>query len=135
MNFQEFLNKSQSVNEITKKVVVGDRFKDEEGNDFSFTIKAVPGKQYEDRRKMFAHNVSGDFYFDSIGFSTKLVVDCVTYPNFKDAESIKQRGKTTPEEYVQDVLKPGEIEVLANEITKLSGYGVSINDLIEEAKN
>lgn len=136
MNFQDFLNKSQSVSEATKQVVIGSRFKDEDGKDYAFTIKAMSGEKIEMLRSNFRKiDTSGNFKFDEFGFNTKIVIDCTTYPNFKDAESIKARGKSTPEGYVQDILKPGEIEALAEAIKSFSGYGTSINELIEEAKN
>lgn len=136
MTFQDFLNKSKSVTEATKRVVVGERFKDEKGDDYSFEIKAISGEKLEAIRANFRKiDKSGKFKFDEFGFNTKIAVECTVYPNFKDAESIKSRGKHTPEEYIQDILKPGEIEVLSDAVKEFSGYGTSFRELVDEAKN
>lgn len=133
---QEFLNRSKSVKEITKKVVIGDRFKDEEGNYMPFKIKTVSSKKIEEIREA-ARTVTkkGKFTFNSNVFNNNLVIECCLEPNFKDTASINSRKVLTPEEYLEDVLLPGEIESLSNKIQALSGYNININDLIEEAKN
>ncbi len=131
MDFQEFLNRSKSVTELTKEIVVGDRFKNEDGKDFTFTIRSLSGKQIDACRE--AAKKGNRF---NVGeFNTKLVCEACTYPNFKDAQSIKERGLHSPAEYLNDVLLPGEIDILSLEIQKLCGYNVSVNELIEEAKN
>ncbi|MDO4301545.1 MAG: XkdN-like protein [Clostridia bacterium] len=136
MTLQEFLNKGKSVKGITKKIVIGDRFKDENGKDFSFTIKALSAEQLEQyRAKASSYDSNGNFKFESMLFNTKIAIAGCQYPNFKDAESITERGCRTPEEYIKDVLLPGEIEALGESIKRLSGYNISISELIEESKN
>ena len=136
MNFQEFLNKGKSVKGITKKIVIGDRFKDENGKDFSFTIKALSAEQLEQyRAKASSYDSNGNFKFDSMLFNIKIAISGCEYPNFKDAEGIRERNCKTPEQYIKDVLLPGEIEALGESIKRLSGYNITINELIEEAKN
>ncbi len=131
MTLQEFLNKSKSVKKITKKVIVGDRFVDENGKDMPFEIKTFAANKHDKIRS----EASKGEYFKASEYNTKIVVEGCVYPNFKNTESIKSRGLHTPEEFVRDVLLPGEIDILSLEIQKLCGYNVSINDLIEEAKN
>ncbi len=136
MNFQEFLNKGKSVKGITKKIVVGDRFKDENGKDFYFTIKTLSADKIEQfRTKAGSYDNNGNFKFDSMLFNTKIAIEGCEYPNFKDAKSIRERNCNTPEQYIKDVLLPGEIEALGESIKRLSGYNIPINELIEEAKN
>lgn len=135
MTLQEFLNKGKSVKSITKDIIVGDRFKDENGKDMAFTIKALTVEQMEKYRENATTFVKDKFKFNAGKFNTSIVIECCTYPNFKDAESVKARNLNTPEEYLRDVLLPGEITALSKEIQALSGYDVDINDLIEEAKN
>lgn len=131
MTLQEFLNKGKSVKKINKKIIVGDRFVDENGKDMPFTIKTLTAKQLD----RFRYDARGGEFFDASAFNTKIVVEGCVYPNFKNTESIKNRGLKTPEEYVCDVLLPGEIDIISLEIQKLCGYNVSVNELIEEAKN
>lgn len=136
MTLQEFLNKGKSVKEITKQIVIGDRFKDENGKDMAFTIKTLSADKIEQyRAKASSYDSNGSFKFDSMLFNTKIAIEGCKYPNFKDAESIRERNCNTPEQYIKDVLLPGEIEALGESIKRLSGYNIPINELIEEAKN
>lgn len=131
MTLQEFLNKSESVRNLTKEIVVGDRFKDEEGKDLIFTIRTLSNAQL-DRCRDIARNGNK---FDTGKFNAKVAIEGCIVPNFKDAESITQRGLHKAEEYINDVLLPGEIDIISLEIQRLCGYNVSINELIKEAKN
>lgn len=131
MTLQEFLNKGKSVKEITKKIVIGDRFKDENGKDMAFTIKTLTSEQLDRYRE----KARGENGFNSHEFNAKVVIEGCKYPNFKDAGSINERNCLTAEQYLADVLLPGEIDIISLEIQKLCGYNVSVNELIEEAKN
>lgn len=135
MTLQEFLNKGKNVKNITKKIVVGDRFKDENGKDMAFTIKALTSEQLEKYRDEASTYAKDKFKFNASKFNIGIAIECCVYPNFKDADSIKEKGLHTPEEYVKAVLLPGEIEAISKEIQTLSGYNISVNELIEEAKN
>ncbi len=135
MTLQEFLNKGKSVKGITKKIIIGDRFKDENGKDMAFEIKTLTAEQINDYREQCTTYVGDDFRFNTSKFNSRVVIACCVCPNFKDTMSIAERGCRTPEEYISDVLLPGEIVALSKEIQKLSGYDVDVNTLIEEAKN
>lgn len=131
MTLQEFLNKGESVKSITKDIIVGERFKDENGKDMPFKIKALTSGQLDTYR---VRAREGDKF--NIGkFNADVVIAGCIYPNFKDAESIKLRNVNTPEEYLRDVLLPGEVDAISLEIQKICGYNISVNELIEEAKN
>ena len=56
----------------------------------------------------------------------------VVEPDFKDKEAYRAAGFKSAEEAVRAKLKPGEITMLANEIAKLTGYGVSVGEEIEK---
>lgn len=135
MTLQEFLNKGKSVKKITRKIVVGDRFKDENDKDMAFEIKTLTAEQLDEYRELATSYIKNSFKFDTAKFNAKVVVAGCIYPNFKDVESINERGCRTAEQYLADVLLPGEIVALSKEIQNLCGYDVDINNLIEEAKN
>lgn len=63
-----------------------------------------------------------------------LAIRCTVDPNFKDAESIKSLGCQTPEQYINKVLFPGELEELVNQIRKFLGFDKDLKGLIKEAK-
>lgn len=133
MNFQEFLNKSETVDNVTENIIVGDRFKDEDGKDFEFTIRAIKASRLEELRTSVLKNNSGRSMDTAL--NTKLVAECTIVPNFKSMETIDARGVHTSEECVESFLLPGEIDAISYEIGKLSGFGTGIRKLVDEAKN
>lgn len=132
---QEFLNANPIV-DLTDEVVVSRRFTDKDGNLLKFKIKAMTNQMFDDLRKRYTKiDKKRRVEFDSSGFNNAIVIEHTLDPNFKDAASIQQLGCATPEDYLTKVLLPGEVATLANEIQKLSGFDVEMEDLVEEAKN
>lgn len=132
---QDFLN-SNPVEGLTEDVTVSSRIKDAEGNLLKFTIKAMSGEGFEDIRKRSTTVLKkGKVDFNASRFNITCVINNTVEPSFKDAESIKKLGCTTPEQYLNKVLLPGEIATLAAHIQKLSGFETDMEDLVEEAKN
>lgn len=131
---QDFLN-SNPIDNITSEVAVSDRFKDDEGKLFKFKIKAMNNKTFEDLRKRSMKMKGRTFDLDSRAYNLSIVIENTLEPDFKDADSLAKMGCANPEQYVERVLLAGEINTLADEITKLSGFDTSMEDLVEEAKN
>jgi len=132
---QDFLN-TNPVDNLTEEVVVSSRFKDDEGNLLKFTIKAMTSQEFEEIRKASTEIRKGrKVEFDAQKFNLKMVVNHTVSPDFKHAESMQKLGCRTPEEYVQRVLLAGEVTTLSSKIQQLSGFDVSMEDLVEEAKN
>jgi len=132
---QEFLNQN-TVEGITKKVPVSERIKDKDGKLFEFKIKSISQREVRAlRTKHTKTNKKGKQEIDSEALNEELVIGCTIDPNFKDAESIKKVGCVTPSQYLNKVLLPGEIDNLNKAILELSGFGTSIDELIEEVKN
>jgi hypothetical protein len=135
MSLQDFLN-DNPVDNLTEEVAVSPRFKDKEGNLMKFTIRAMTSQQFEEIRKSCTEIKKGrKVEFDAQKFNLKMVINHTVSPDFKQAESIQKLGCHTPEEYVQRVLLAGEIANLASNIQTLSGFDVSMEDMVEEAKN
>lgn len=132
---QDFLN-ANPVDNITDEVVVSKRFRDAEGNLLKFKIKAMTDFTFDELRKKHTRIGKGrKVEFDAKGFNNDVVIEHTLEPNFKDAESIKKLGCASPSEYLGRVLLAGEITTLVNEIQKLSGFDVDMEDLVEEVKN
>ncbi len=53
-------------------------------------------------------------------------------PNFKDKDAYRAAGFKSAEEAIRAKLLPGEISMLASEIAKLTGYGVTVGEEIEK---
>ncbi|WP_068786615.1 phage tail assembly chaperone [Paenibacillus phocaensis] len=132
---QDFLN-SNPVDGLTAEVVVSSRFKGPDGNLLKFKIKAMSGPEFEDIRKRSTTILKkGKVEFNAQRFNNTCVINNTLEPDFKDAESIKKLGCTSPEEYLNKVLLPGEIATLAEHIQKLSGFETDMEELVNEAKN
>lgn len=134
MNLQEFLN-SNPVDGLVEEVAVSERFKDEKGI-IKFKVKALTNNQFEEiRKKCMTMKKAGKVEFNTGKFNNSIVIANTIEPNFKDAESIKKLGCTTPEQYLNKVLLAGEIVELSQQIQKISGFNQDMDELVEEAKN
>jgi len=132
---QEFLNQNL-VEGMTKEVPISDRLRDKDGKLFTATIKTVTQKEVKElRRKHTKINKKGEPEVNSEAFAEEMVVENTLNPNFKDAESIKKVGCTTPYQYLNKVLLAGEISMLHKEILDFSGFRMNIDELVEEIKN
>jgi hypothetical protein len=132
---QDFLN-AHPIDGLTDEVVVSSRFKDKDGKLLKFKIKAMTNKTFDDLRKRYTRVGKGrKVEFDAQGFNNAVVIEHTLDPDFKDAASIQKLGCSTPEEYLNKVLLPGEIATLADKISELSGFDVDMDTLVEEAKN
>lgn len=135
MSLQDFLN-ANPVDGLTDDVVVSQRFKDKDGNILKFKIKAMSPAEHADlHKKCTTMRKGGKMDFDSRKFTTSSVIENTLEPDFKDAESIKKMGCSTPEQYLNKVLLVGEMYTLSTAINELSGFEASMEDLVEEAKN
>lgn len=134
---QEFLN-TNPIDNLTDEVIISDRFRDNEGSLLKFKIKAMTSGVFEEyRKKSMSINPKSKqkVELDMKKFNSQIVINQTIEPNFKDAESIRALGCTTPDEYLSRVLLPGEIVELSDQIQKLSGFNKDMEELIEEAKN
>lgn len=136
---QEFLNKNKGIKNLTCEFPLSKRISDENGNPYLFKIKTIDNKEYEEIRnkstKFINSSKTNNIHFDIASFNINLIIRATLNPNFKDAESIKQLNAVTPEQYVNSVLLPGEINKLVSKIQEFNGFGESIDDLTEQAKN
>ena len=135
MGIQEFLNKNKVIG-LTEEVAISNRICDEKGVPLKFKVKTISSKDYDDlkNRNMVLNPVGNEFTFSTAGFQIDLIINCCVEPNFKNKENIDAVGVSTPKEYVNAVLLPGEIERLADKISMVNGYK-PFNELVEEAKN
>lgn len=134
MTFQQFLNQN-TVDGIFKEIIISDRFRKEDGEFFKFKIKAMTQNAFEDvkRKAMFGGAPNSDINEDIL--NCFIVIENTVEPSFKDAESLRELGCSSPKQYLNRVLLSGEISALAEEIIKLSGFDRSVSDLAEDVKN
>lgn len=135
MSLQDFLN-ANPVDNLTEEVIVSKRFKDKDGKLLKFKIKAMTNAEFDEIRKAATTVKKGrKVEFDAHKFNLRMVINHTVEPDFKHADSIQKLGCSTPEEYVQKVMLAGEVTNLAEKIQSLSGFDISMEELVEEAKN
>ena len=128
---QKFLMENP-VDNITSEVVLGGRLKD-----FKFVIKPMTNAEMGKYQKLCVKNVGSNKKreFDLQRFNELVVINHVITPNFKDAEWLKTAGVVTSEALLAKTLLAGEISELSEQISTLSGFGDTAEELEEEIKN
>ena len=84
----------------------------------------VPGK-----RGQYTQEVDTDKYL------AKLCVTCTVFPNLNDAELQNSYGVKDGVALLKKMLKPGEYTEYKTKVMEVNGYDMSMEDLVEEAKN
>ncbi|WP_143321028.1 hypothetical protein [Clostridium sp. HBUAS56010] len=126
------------VTDVTKKVIVSDRFKDDEGNPAPFIIKAINQKENEKLARMSRKttNVKGAPVesLDNILYTKRLLLACVQEPDFSAQEMCKYYGTEDPLDVPSQMLSIGEYNRLSEAILELNGLR-DPRELLEDAKN
>ena len=128
-----FLNPVKAEN---KKVIISDRFLDENKKLIPFEIRAIT--QDENKRlinKNTKRDKKGVEVFNRAEYIAELVVTGTVYPDFNNAELQAGYNCLGAASLVQKMLLIGEFAELVNQIQILSGLDEDINKDIEEAKN
>lgn len=118
-----------------KEVVVSNRFI-EDGKVVPFIIRAITQEENEDIIKKNTHiNKKGERNFNNTSYITDMVANAVVYPPLKDKQLQDAYGVIGENKLIKKMLLVGEFANLAQEVQKLSGLDIDVNDEIEEAKN
>ena len=125
MKISDFLINNNVGNILEKEVIISDRFVDDEGNYIPFKIRNITATEISDIERKTTNPVER-----FIGYIEQACLE----PNFRSVELQKHYGVMGGNELVEKVLLAGEIDKLATEILKLSGYFKTFDDLIKEAK-
>ena len=113
-----------------KEVVVSDRFP------APFKIRALDIDEWERIQRLSTNpEAAGANRVSEMGVLKRCVIAGCVEPNFRDAEFLKVLGVQSADEAIKKTLRAGEIVTLANEITKFSGYGESVEQARKEAVN
>lgn len=129
-NLQKFLLENP-IDGITQQVRLGGRLKD-----FEFVIKPLSGAEANRYRQLCVKTLgSGKREFDGQKFRELLIINNTVTPNFKDAEWIKEANVADSTTLLYKTLLAGEIDMLAEKISEISGFGEDMVDLVDESKN
>jgi hypothetical protein len=84
----------------------------------------IPGK-----RGQFTQETDTDKYI------AKMCAACTVYPNLNDAELQDSYGVKSADALLRKMLLPGEYTEYKAKVMEVNGYDMSMEELVEEAKN
>jgi hypothetical protein len=139
-DFSVFMAGASAANENVK-YVASKRFK-EKGKPVEWELKAVSSSLDEAIRKECTKKVPivgkrGQYNqeTDTDKYIGKLCVACTVYPNLNDAELQDAYGVKSGDELLKKMLLPGEYTEYKAKVMEVNGYDMSMEDLVDEAKN
>ena len=94
-----------------------------------FVIRALNSQEWNNNRKQCMNITKNSVDLDQGKLNALNVLAACVVPNFRDAGFISHAGVTLPIDLVYKVLKPGEIEKLANAILEYSGFGAELEEI------
>lgn len=122
--------------------VVSEAFTDEEGNAVPWRLKPVSAdvdKQIRSscQRRIPIPGARGQFRqeTDTEAYIAKITAACVVYPNLNNVELQNFYGAMSAEELLTKMLLGGEYNRLYMKVEELLGYGETMDELIDDAKN
>lgn len=72
---------------------------------------------------------------DTDKYIAKMCVACTVYPNLNDAELQDSYGVKSADALLRKMLLPGEYTDYKAKIMEINGYDMSMEELVDEAKN
>lgn len=119
-----------------KKVIISNRFVDENKNPVPFEIRPIT---QEENKKLINKNTKRDKkgleVFNRGEYLAELTATAVVFPDLNNAELQKCYNCLGATSLIQKMLLVGEFAELANQVQLISGLDEDINRDIEEAKN
>lgn len=72
---------------------------------------------------------------DTDKYIARMCVACITYPDLNNAELQDSYGVKGADALLRKMLLPGEYTELKAKVMEINGYDMSMEDLVDEAKN
>lgn len=121
------------------KVVVSDRFCDDNGGSIEWELRPISGKEITEIQGQCAVikrvNGKAKTEFNNEKFQALLVSRSVVYPDPANAELLSMYGVTAPEELFGQMLTGAEFLQLYTQVAHVNGLDKDINELVQDAKN
>lgn len=138
MSLKNFL-KENAVKVENIKVVVSDRFRDNNGKPIEWELKALTNKDTENLKKEYARVTWKRGIkiedFDSDKFVLRCLTESIVYPNLDDTELQNSYGVMGAGDLLQEMLNPGEYANLINTMNEFNGFNKTFDERVDEAKN
>ena len=136
----KFFLKQNTIPVENQEVEVSKRFKDDAGNTVKFEIKSISNEMDDALRKQNTRQVKKAKgvvvpELDQQKYFVDLVLKSLVYPDLNDKELQDSWGVMDSKELINAMLLPGEYSSLLQEVQKINGWDINIEDIKEEAKN
>lgn len=140
-NLSAFLRQNAVVQENVK-VAVSKRFLKEDGKPMEWEIKTITAAEEESIRKACTKRVQlpgkRNQYTeqtDQDAYVRKLATACTVFPNLNDVDLQDSYEVMGADNLLTAMLLPGEYAELMTKIQEITGYDVTMEDKVDEAKN
>ena len=140
-DFSAFFKRNKIKHDNLKYVVSPD-FTDADGKPIEWEIRRLSTAEDEAIRKSCMKQIkvpgrSGvtRSEMDTQLYITRLTTACIVYPNLNDKVLQDEWGVMGAENLLKEMIAPGEYADLTTKVTEHNGFDVSMNELVEEAKN
>ena len=131
-----------NTNRDSVKYVASKWFTDNKGKPIEWEIKPISSDLDETLRKECTKKVPiagkrGQYNqeTDTDKYIGKMCVACTVYPNLNDAELQDFYGVKDGEALLKKMLLPGEYTEYKAKVMEVNGYDMSMEELVDEAKN
>ena len=136
----KFCLKQNTIPVENQKVEVSKRFKDDAGNTVKFEIKSISNEMDDALRKQNTRQVKkakGVIVpeLDQQKYFVDLVLKSLVYPDLDDKELQDSWGVMDSRELINAMLLPGEYTALLQEVQKINGWDLNVEDIKDEVKN
>lgn len=140
-NLSAFLSQNAVKVENTK-YVASKRFLDENKKPIEWEICVITPEEDEELRKSCLRRVpvpgKRNQFMPETDFNAyvgKLAARCTVFPNLNDAELQNSYGVMGDVKLLKTMLTPGEYADYVAKVQEVNGFQISMEDLVEEAKN
>lgn len=136
----KFFLKQNTIPVENQEVEVSKRFKDDTGNTVKFEIKSISNEMDDALRKQNTRQVKkakGVIVpeLDQQKYFVDLVLKSLVYPDLDDKELQDSWGVMDSRELINVMLLPGEYAALLQEVQKINGWDLNVEDIKYEVKN
>lgn len=139
MSFNSFFARNKVQHPNLKYVASPDFINEETGKPEEWEIRKLGATEADELKQSCMKQVKNGRVttteLDTEAFSAKLAAASVVYPNLKDAELQNEWNVMGAENLLKEMLSFGEYTMLVAKVTEHNGFNVTMNDLVEEAKN
>jgi len=136
----KFFLKQNTIPVENQEVEVSKRFKDDAGNTVKFEIKSISNEMDDVLRKQNTRQVKkakGVIVpeLDQQKYFVDLVLKSLVYPDLDDKELQDSWGVMDSRELINAMLLPGEYTALLQEVQKINGWDLNVEEIKDEVKN